>query len=401
MIRHRGERILAVRDPGSPPQTTEIDCTGKFAVPGLFDCHTHLAHLTLQEGDSLREALSGFVAHGVLHVRDVGGPIGALAGLSRKTASGELPGPDIFYTGPMLESSPLTWEKVNEELPGFTVAIDTEADADSLLPELARQGACMIKTFNRIDASLYRHLVDIAHRCSLRVVHDPGTPLFHWMPMDAALDLGVTSFEHAKAPWPVVLEDDLRAKHDAVTGPNANPMGQMRVMSEAVERGVEALSPERIHDLAARMVAKDAYLCPTLHVFVDMGDDDAESGSEDDGAQQRKAMMKKVMGAMDEVSRHLVSEFSAAGVKLLVGQDGCDPAATWEETRHLKECGVSEAEILKGATIYPARWLGVEDRFGSIAEGRTADIVILDADPLESIDNLRAVFLIVRRGRPL
>jgi len=396
-----GGVIAALGEPGMEAGgAEEVDCAGKVALPGLFDCHTHLAHLTAGGEDSLRRGLRQFVERGVLHARDVGGPIDLLSDLNRRIAAGELEGPEVFFSGPMLESSPLTWERFNESLPGFTVAIDDAADADSLLPELARRGATMIKTFNRIDKPLYAQVVEVARRCSLRVVHDPGTPLFHWMPMDEALELGVTSFEHAKSPWPVVLEDSLRAQHDLATGPGADPMRQMAVMMRAVEQGVGGISGERVRELAERMAARGALLCPTLHVFIAMA---AEGGEAAPGGEEipeaRRAMMKKVLSAMEAISRHLTGELARYGVRMLVGQDGASGAATLAEMRHLRDCGVPAAEVIRGATLYPAEWLGVDDRLGTIAVGREASLLLLDADPLADIDGMESTFLVVQRGR--
>ncbi|MFH1143900.1 MAG: amidohydrolase family protein [Candidatus Eisenbacteria bacterium] len=370
-----------------------IECTGKYAIPGLWDCHVHLSHLTLESEDSLRSALAGFVQRGVMQVRDVGGPIDRLSALSRRIAEGELLGPEIFYAGPMLESTPLTWENINQELPGFTVAIDSEADVDSLLPALAAQGACIIKTFNRIDKPLYRHVVEVARRCSLKIVHDAGMPLFHWMPMDEALELGVTSFEHAKSPWPIVLVDDLREKHDAITGPQGNPPGQMMCMSAAVEQGLGAISDERLLDLGRLMVEHEAFLCPTLYVFQEMSD-----AADSTKTEAQQAMMKKVLAAMNTLSNHFVRELSACGVRMLVGQDGCDPQATLAEMELMEQCGVSAAEVLRGATIYPAEWLEITDRLGSISPGRIANIVILNADPLADITHAGDIHLVLHQG---
>ncbi len=399
-----GDRIAAMgkadRERGDAPQ---IDCSGKFALPGLFDCHTHVAHLIGEGEDSLRAGLKGFLTSGITQLRDVGGPIDMLADLSRRLASGEIAGPELFYTGPMLESGPLTWANLNESLPNFTVAIDTAADVDSLLPELARQGACMIKTFNTIDAELYRHVVAVAGQNGLKIVHDPGTPFFHWMPMDAAIDLGVTSIEHAKAPWPVVLTDDLRAEHDKLVGPDANPMGKMAFVMKACELGVESVSRDRLEWLAGEMREKGACLCPTLHVLASSEEEIIENVKEqqklDEVPDEMRAMVLKVTRAMDQVSRLFVRELAGGGVRLLVGQDGADPAATFAEMRLLEECGVSTAEILKGATVYPAQWLGVDDRLGSLSEGRQANILVVDGNPLEDIGQAESTFLVVHQGR--
>jgi imidazolonepropionase-like amidohydrolase len=86
-------------------------------------------------------------------------------------------------------------------------------------------------------------------------------------------------------------------------------------------------------------------------------------------------------------------------VKMLVGQDGFEADGTFAEMLELKSCGVSEAEILRGATIYPARWLGVDDRLGSIAPGKEANLLVVAEDPLKEIGCLSTPFAVIREGR--
>jgi imidazolonepropionase-like amidohydrolase len=398
------DRITQV-GPGidAAPGRREIDCAGKYAVPGLFDCHTHLCHLTEEGDEGLRAGLEAFIKSGVTQVRDVGGPIDILSDMAGRVAAGEITGPEIFYTGPMLESSPLTWEKVNEKFPGFTVAIDSPEDADRVIPALARQGAPIIKTFNKIDKDLYAHIVEVARQHGLKIVHDPGTPLFHWMPMDEALDLGITSIEHAKAPWPVVLNDELKQAHDRLVGPEAAEMAQQMFMMQVFESGLDSISREKLVRLADQMKEKGAYLCPTLKVLTDMEESVVEQIKEEQNLEEipepMMAMIRKGLAAMETVSRYFVSELSSQGVKLLVGQDGHEAADTIDEMRYLSACDVPAAEIIRGATIYPARWLGVEDRLGAVAPGRQANILVVDGNPLEDIDHLGSAFIVVQKGR--
>ncbi len=391
------------RDLEPGPDAQRIDCAGKYALPGLFDCHVHMAGLTLEGEDTLRTTLAEFVARGITHVRDVGGPIDVLQRLKERTASGEMPGPEIFYAGPMLEHSPLYWEPLNEKLPGFTVAVDSTAAVDSILPALARQGACMVKTFNKQDPAVYRHILETAKKLSLRVTHDPGGFLFHAVPMDVALDLGITCIEHAKAPWPVVLKDDLRQEHDALLGPGHDEKALTGVLMKAAGLGVGSISEDRLRQLGETMKRDNAYFCPTLNVFMNM---------EKITIEQRKAQMgvdslpdsvlqqiKTVTGGVAAVSRHFVHQFASMGVKMMVGQDGQDPAGTFTEMRAMKEAGVSEVEIIKGATLYPAQWLGVDDRLGVIAPQRQADLLVVNGDPLADIARMDSTFLVVQNGK--
>jgi imidazolonepropionase-like amidohydrolase len=114
-----------------------------------------------------------------------------------------------------------------------------------------------------------------------------------------------------------------------------------------------------------------------------------------------KAFVRQQIHAMQAVSRLVVGEFAARGVKMLVGQDGCDAADTFSEITLLRDCGVSEAEIIKGATIYPARWLGVEGRLGSIASGKEASLLVLAGNPLEDIARLASPSVVIHKGKIL
>lgn len=380
-----------------------IDCAGKFAVAGLFDCHTHLAHLATQNGENTREKLAGFVKRGITQVRDVGGPIDVLGLMHERIATGELQGPELFYAGPMLERGPLTYAGMNETLSGFTVAVNSTDDVDRILPDLARQGACMVKVFNKIDQDVFKHLIAVAQRNSLRVVFDPGMPLFHWVSMDKAIEMGVSSIEHAKSPWPAVLTDDLKEEHDRLLDSEENEMLRMMFMMRVAGLGTESVSMDKLHRLADLMIEKDAYLCPTLCVLASMEELAIAQVKQQQHIEEIPEFMmqaiRKNIAGMEAVSRLFVREFAAHGVRMMVGQDGVAPAGVFAEMRWMKECGVSDLEILRGATIYPARWLGVEDRLGAIAPGYEANILIVNENPLEDVANLEDAFLVVHKGQ--
>ena len=137
------------------------------------------------------------------------------------------------------------------------------------------------------------------------------------------------------------------------------------------------------------------HLCPTLDVLLHVEPPPKSAGqsSQDDDSKQTKP------NPLKEVSVYLIGEMAKGGVRLLVGQDGHSPEATFREMKHMKECGVAEAEVIKGATIYPAEWLGAQGRLGSIAAGRQANILLVNKNPLENIENIQSTFLVVQNGR--
>jgi len=363
-----GTHIKAVgRMDASEKGVQRIDLSGKFAFPGLFECHTHLAFLTTLEEEKMIGELRAFVFNGITQVRDLGGPIDVLSHMDKRISSGEILGPKMFYSGSMLEKPPLFYSKKNKILPGLQMGISTKEDVDRILMEFAGKGACMVKTYGKMDLDVYQHILVVAKKLGLRVVHDPGRYLFHVIPMDTAIDLGVRSIEHGVAPWPVVLKDELRKKHDQLMAENADEAVRESFIDKINEFGIESISAEKLQRLIDKVIENDVYICPTLWMY---GYDDI-----------------------------FTREFIRRKVKILVGHDGPSPSLLFTEMKLLRDRGLSELEIIRGATIYPAQWLGVEDRYGSISPGMLANLVILDKNPLEDIGNFESPYMVIKNGQ--
>lgn len=363
-----GTQIKAVgRIVSSDKDVFKIDLSGKFAFPGLFECHTHLSLLAVEKEEEMIEDLRAFVANGITQVRDVGGAIDVLRQMSERISSGEILGPKMFYSGPMLQSSPVFQKKKNQIQPGFAVSIDSKEDVDRVLPELARKGACMVKTYNKMDLAVYRHLLAVAKKLGLKPVHDPGRYLFHGIPMDLAIDLGVTSIEHGIAPWPIVLKAELKREHDRLMAENADEAAQEALMDKVIKLGMESISMDKLQRLIDKVLENDVYFCPTLWMY----------GGED----------------------IFTEEFIKRKVKILVGHDGVKPDLLFSEMKKLNKRGLSELEIIRGTTIYPAQWLGVEDKYGTISPGVLANLTILDKNPLDDIQNFDSPYMVIMNGR--
>ena len=387
----------------------ELDCRGTFIIPGLFDCHTHLAALTRQPlevqkeiynecelGDPFHEdkldelVLSDFVRRGVTQVRDLGGPIDILTGMREKASRHPSAGPDIFFAGPMLEMPPLRGAQMNERWPGWTVAVTSSADAEDMVQSLQRAGVNVLKVFGRFETVPLDSLVSSAGQFDLPVTCDPGPTFFHDISVDIGIDLGIRCFEHAKSVWYTVLKDSLRNEHDELRG--ASPKVQKDFVKRLFDMGPESISTSKLCELAKAMNETGTLLCPTLHIFKFYSEtphvfSDAEPET-----------FGPIFAKLFEIGCLIVSELAKYDVRMLVGQDGYIPRFTHGEMVLLSQSGLSAMEVLKGATRYPAEWLGIADKYGSVAAGKKANLVVLERNPVEDISNAQSIRVVVRDG---
>ena len=250
-----------------PIAADTLDAAGGFALPGLWDSHTHLAFLTLGGEDSLAIALEEFARAGILYVRDVGGPLEVISSISQRVSTGELPGPEIFFSGPMLERPPLHWAQFNEQLPGFTVPVESAEDVDRLVEEVSAAGGSFLKVFNKWDLDLFPRILRRAEERGLGVVLDPGPPVFQSISVDTALALGATSIEHAFAPVLSVLAPDLRRLHDSLALSSGQQGVQAFLGEVFAPAGMEAIDGAALRRLGQRWAESGAFHCPTLRVM--------------------------------------------------------------------------------------------------------------------------------------
>jgi imidazolonepropionase-like amidohydrolase len=388
-----GNRIEAVgRDRTRLPTTTRIDAAGRYAVPGFWDCHVHLSMLTLRGDSAVTANLEAFVQSGITNVRDVGGSLDTIAALTRRVSSNMIVGPRISYAGPILSQTPLDSDlrELNGAIPGTAVVIETPAEIDSILDSLVRLGASLTKAYDRWDPDVLRYYVAAATRRSLPVVMDLGLPIFNPIPIDSAIFIGVASIEHAKAAWYSTLRDDLRAEVDAFMVPGVNYVDGEELLLRIMSLGVQSVDLDRLSALAARWSRSGVYYCPTINV--------AETYAASNLPEQYRSPFE----GLRDVSRLFVRELAGHGVKVLVGQDSPgEPERTLSEMEMLARAGVPPLQVLRGATLHSAQSLGIEDRFGSLETGKMADVVLLDANPLEQMDNIRSVWQVVYDGKPV
>jgi hypothetical protein len=386
----RGDHIAAVGTLHPEAKGTQIlDAGGRFALPGLWDSHVHLSFLTPAGDSAVVRTLAEFVRHGVTSVRDVGGNLDSIAGLSRRVERGDLVGPRIFFAGPLLTKAPVmgALNEFNKVIPGTAVGVTSPGEIDLILDRLVVRNASMAKAIDYWDPILLRYLLRAAQARSLRVVLDPGVAILNSIPVDTALALGVTSIEHAQAAWAGILNAEVAHERDSVMAVGVTSGDPDLALRHMMTLGEQSVSRERLDRLADRWARNGAYFTPTLQTVIDAV------------ARTPEGDWRRALEGRLAVGWLAVRVLAAHGVKMLVGQDGFEPDGALREMDLLAAVGISPAEILRGATIYPARWLGVDSTMGTLEPGKRADILILEANPLDRITNIRSAWAVVSRGK--
>ena len=375
----RGGRIAAVYADGAqalPPDATERNAAGMFVLPGLIDAHVHNA--TNPSGEDRRpvveQRLRNALLGGVVAVRDMGGDGRALADLQRAAAAGDIVSPDIHYSaiiaGPAFFGDPRVLASSVGYAPGaapFTRAVTDTSDLRQVIAEARGAGATAVKMYAALDGATAKRVADEAKRQGLRVwAH---LALFPARPSEVVA-AGVDVVSHIDyALWDVALrlpDYSQRRQTDMSITPQ-NP---------AIQR------------LFALMRARGTMLDPTLWVYR------APGNAPDTSIAKRR----------ERLAIEFTRAAHAAGVRLAAGTDGmsADSAGALPNIHHEMEllvlAGLTPMEAIVAATQTNAIAAGFERDHGTIAVGKAADLLVLDADPTADIRNTTKITYVVRRG---
>jgi len=386
-----GPRITAIGPAATtnvPVGARTIDGRGKWLIPGLWDMHVHTAVPTG------RTLLSLYVANGVTGVRDMGGDFAMINGWRRDIAAGRLVGPRIVAAGPYLEGhgSPIAH-----------IEVHTPNDARRAVDSLAALRVDFVKVHSALPRETFFAAAREARARKLALAGH----LSRNVTVTEASDSGQRSLEHllgfvnvctAAESIAFANVDPLRRivfntctsrdqrdvyRHLARNGTWVRP-----TMTPAWEF---AVLPQ--HDVPGDTLVR--FLSDSLRAYmVGIFDPPPELPP---GA--------TILGQRMFAKRHeLVRALHEAGVPLLTGTDApmrnSPPGfGLHEEMLEFVRSGLSPAVALRAATYEPARYLGALDSLGAVAPGKLADLVLLDADPLQRIENAHRIAAVFTRGR--
>ncbi|MDQ3684782.1 MAG: amidohydrolase family protein [Acidobacteriota bacterium] len=377
-----GERITTLGRTGKvrlPKGAQVINASGKFLIPGLWDMHTHLSFYA----DTKQPPFTAFpalIANGVTGVRDMGGNFEQINNWRKEIAAGTIIGPRIVQAGPYVDGP----KKMNEFRASLTIVVNNAEEARQVVSTLKQRGIDFIKVHNGISRDAYLALADECRK--------QGVPLATHLPKSVraaeASDAGTRSLEHTET-----LTESV--SFDVAAG--EKPKDPLVAMAEFTD--------EKAAALFARFAKNGTYFVPTLvgyRSFVQ----DAEI------LVQKDVRYKPSLEGRTKLFRRfiqLVGMMQRAGVGVLAATDFARKDAEYpvpragfdlhDELALFVEAGMTPMQALQTATRNPAQYLGKSDSLGTIEKGNLADLVLLEANPLETIGNTRRIAAVIVNGR--
>jgi imidazolonepropionase-like amidohydrolase len=383
---------------GGKLSETHVDGSGKFLIPGLWDMHVHMVF-----GDwfprGKEVTLPLFIANGITGVRDMGGELEVLQQWRKEIAARTLIGPRMVISGPMLDGP-------QPRFPS-SIAIKTPEDGRRAVDDLKRRGADFIKLQSLIPREAVFAIADEARKQGITFVgHVPDA-----VRASEASNAGQKSFEHLIG----IFEGSSPLEDEFIKG------------TKTEAQFLSTYDPKRAAALFALLAKNHTWQCPTL-VWERggnlIGQTDFASDTRaryvpaywKDGTWKR--FTEQIMHDFNvddlatrkrfvEKELEVVNAMHRAGIPFLAGTD--TPPGVYifpgfslhEELQRFVAAGFTTMEALETATLNPAKFLGMDDRLGTVEKGKLADLVLLDANPLDDIRNTQKIAAVVVNGRYL
>ena len=393
-----GERIVAVGtvDTLPVPAGVEVVSTeGMTVLPGLWDMHVHLminghadydywdrTYLSRLRATIMPASAAQLLMAGVTSARDLGGPLEDSIAVRDAINAGEIPGPTMYVSGPFIQKKPYPGTEA------FRWGVDSPADARAKVRRLAQSGVDVIKLIDQdqMSEAEVAAIVAEAHAHDLPVIAHAHRP----EEVRRGLRHGVDGFEHTGfAAAPEFPEDVMDALAERTANMALGPLfwtptieglynfpytvrNHEFIDSDSWHRG---LTPEIVADIRGSLAHPEriSYFQQT--------------------PQRQPTLQRKF------------EQLRGSGVVLLVGTDSGIPMkfhsqSTWNELDvWVNRFGVPAIDAIRAATYWPAVAMKVDADYGTVTEGKYADIVAVRGDALRQVALLQDVDVVVKHGR--
>lgn len=393
-----------------------IDGSGKYLIPGLWDMHTHL----INEPYTREVFYPLFIANGITGVRVMAADcfepcdepnmtIKQHRSLQKEIEEGKLLGP----------KSILASYYINGVFSGESTVLKpgTEAHGRELARLLKDRGVDFIKIYSKLNPEAYHGITDEAKKIDLEFAgHAPLT-----MKSSEVSEAGQKSIEHATDNLLLdcsEIEEEMRAKLVELFDNESANITDINQLHLQMEQAFDSLKCQEIYEIFRK---NNTWIVPTLRlleVYYADTEDWKDSPNVkympkeeyDEFANDYGPFMVNFWGPfiphVEERRRQMVANMQSAGVGLLAGSDVGEVGliggfSLHEELVSLQNVGLTPLEALQSATMNPAKYQNAMSGLGSVDQGKLADLVLLNKNPLEDIRNTQEIEAVFTNGQYL
>ncbi len=368
-----GDRIVAAGPRASvkiPSNAKVIDVSGKFLLPGLWDMHAHFYQAVI--GPT-------YLAAGITTARDVGNDMEF--GTSLRDAAKERRGlgPRMLLAG---------YIDGKGEGHGFDVEVETAEEARAAVQRYNNAGYEQIKIRDQVKLETLKVICAEAHRLGMTVTgHVP-----QGMNALQAVEAGMDQISHINYVLTGFFPNRDRNNPPVTINLSApNVVNALRVFKEhgTVIDPTDAVLELMLRPLNLPIETFEPGVTRVPAELKVQINKKGEAAEQAEGLRMVLDVLLKITGALHR-----------AGVPIVAGTDVGVPGHTLHRELELYvKAGMTPLEAIQAATITPARVMKLDNEVGTIEVGRRADLIVLDANPVESISNIRKVRLVMTQGR--
>ena len=363
-----------------PNDLEVVDGAGKFLLPGLADMHVHTGF-----GDE--QQLKLYLVNGVTTVLNLHGDPQALE-WRKKIASGEMLGPTFYTAGPILDGDPPT--------NSTHVVVKNREQAEKQVDEQARAGYDFIKPYSALSREAYDGIVAAARRDHMRLVGHVS-----WnVGVQGTIDAHQDAIAHVEELYRYFVDRHKKSPPD--TKPDPGKIGTLaKELSEKHVWVITTLSANtdilrQATNLAEVLASPEMRFVPKSYL------DECKSGGDPYATRGGDWVLENQI--MVPFLFKIVAGLKAAKAPMMAGTDATNPIqvpgiSLHDELAQLVQAGLSPYEALETATRSPQIFLGCLQSVGTVSEGKTADLVLVEGNPLEDIANTRKIAGVMVRGR--
>ncbi len=409
-------RIAPTADLKLDSKNTIIDGTGKFLIPGLWDAHIHFAYIP----SMAPRMFDLFLLYGITSVRDTGGEINFVSKWREASRSNPTGAPRVMIAGPLLDGVPTVYDGT----PGHPPLAAGSATVEQVARQVEMLDSAkvdLLKAYEMLTPDQFKKVMELAKAKGYQVTgHVPLS-----MDVVTASNSGLGGMEHMRnleISCASNADELLTQRRKMLKDGQHEPGGDLRSSIHAAQRetAIKNYDENKANQILQVLLKNQTWQTPTLALNTSQTRlpynrpewQESFTYVSDSTRSEWMSIIEQAAVAKLPPFRQQYSDWMLmmakkvhdTGIPMMAGTDTPIAFLTpgmslHEELVVMSEAGIPNQEILKTATLNPARYFHLENELGSIKEGQWAGRLILDANPLDNIRNTQRINTVIKQGK--